>query len=66
VRAARRKLQELEQQALLRGGQSDLFVTAEPPAESPAHPAIALLESIVPDRLSPREALELIYRLKGL
>ncbi len=36
---------------------------AEPPPESAAE---ALLRNIRPDELTPREALELVYRLKGL
>ncbi len=39
----------------------------ETPFEAPAgdHPAVKLLESISPDELSPREALDLLYRLKS-
>lgn len=32
----------------------------------PSHAAVSLLEQIDPDQLSPREALDWIYRLKGL
>ena len=65
IRAARRRLAELEQQSVTREGQPDLFVA--PPAPEPArHPALDLLESIDPDELSPREALELVYRLRKL
>jgi DNA mismatch repair protein MutS len=66
VRAARRKLQQLEQQALMRDGQSDLFAEPVPPPEPHAHPLTELLDTVVPDQLTPREALELIYRLKKL
>src|SRR6266851_3132744 len=66
VRNARRYLQMLEEASLSRGGQSDLFAAGkpEPPAE-----ADALREALAaanPDELSPREALELLYRLKRL
>jgi DNA mismatch repair protein MutS len=64
IRAARRKLQELEDQSLQRGPQADLFAAAPLPPETPRHPALDLLESIEPDELSPREALETLYRLK--
>ncbi len=68
TRAAKRYLQKLEEANLTRGGQTDLFAApaeaAEP--EPPAHPAADLLASINPDDLSPREALELLYRLKRL
>jgi len=30
------------------------------------HPVVTLLEDIKPDDLSPRQALELLYRLKGM
>jgi DNA mismatch repair protein MutS len=68
VRNARRYLQMLEEASLSRGGQSDLFAAGksepEPPAESDAlRDALAAAN---PDELSPREALELLYRLKRL
>ncbi len=66
TRAAKRYLQKLEEANLTRGGQSDLFAAraeaAEP--EPAANPMEELLASINPDELSPREALELVYRLK--
>jgi DNA mismatch repair protein MutS len=65
VRAARRRLTELEQQAAQRSPQSDLF--ADPVPSRPAeHPALDALRDIDPDALSPREALELVYRLTKL
>jgi DNA mismatch repair protein MutS len=65
VRAARRRLTELEQQAAQRSPQSDLF--ADPVQSRPAeHPALEALRDIDPDALSPREALELVYRLTKL
>jgi len=66
IRAARRHLQTLEQQSLSRDGQADLFVGAAPAAEPPRHPALDLLDDVNPDELSPRDALELVYRLKRL
>ena len=70
VRAARRKLQALEEAAHARGGQTDLFAggAAEGPIDPVAteHPALALLNTVQPDLLSPREALELLYKLKKL
>ena len=45
-----------------------LFAAAEPADEPETlavdHPALSLLESVDPDSLTPREALDLIYRLK--
>jgi DNA mismatch repair protein MutS len=68
VRAARRRLHELEQTSLVRGGQADLFVSGAAAAapEPVPSPVQALLDAIDPDALSPREALELLYRLKKL
>jgi len=68
VRQAKRTLEELEQAAIERGGQSDLFAGARPaatpePATDPLREAVLELR---PDELSPREALELLYRLKSL
>ncbi|MEL8054909.1 MAG: DNA mismatch repair protein MutS [Pseudomonadota bacterium] len=37
----------------------------EPDIATPDHPALDLLDTIDPDTLTPREALDLIYRLKG-
>ncbi len=66
IRAARRHLQALEQQSLSRDGQADLFVAAQPAPEPARHPALELLDEVKPDELSPRDALELVYRLKKL
>jgi DNA mismatch repair protein MutS len=65
IRAARRYLQDLEHRSLSRDGHADLF--AAPPAPEPErHPALDLLESVNPDELTPRDALELLYRLRKL
>jgi DNA mismatch repair protein MutS len=63
---ARHTLEALEAQASQSQAQVDLF--AEPPAvESIAASALnTALEAINPDDLSPREALEALYRLKKL
>ena len=45
---------------------SYLFAGAAPKPESEPHPALDLLASIKPDELSPKEALELLYKLKQL
>ena len=66
TRAAKRYLLQLEEQSLTRGGQTDLFAGATPVPESEPHPALDLLATIRPDELSPKEALELLYKLKSL
>ncbi|HEY9036765.1 MAG TPA: DNA mismatch repair protein MutS [Pseudomonadales bacterium] len=72
VRAARAKLAELEQQE---SGHAPAVTPAIQPGISPAqddlfsstpHPAMEALAALDPDNLSPREALEALYRLKGL
>ncbi|MGR9052157.1 MAG: hypothetical protein ACU84J_05870, partial [Gammaproteobacteria bacterium] len=50
----------LEQQADTGNRQLDIFTSAE------CHPAVCLLEDTNPDDLSPRQALDLIYRLKTM
>ena len=67
IRRARKYLEMLEEAAVSRGGQDDLFAktkAAEPePAVDPLRDELA---KINPDELSPREALELLYRLKKI
>ena len=68
IRNARKVLQMLEDARLTGGGQSDLFAAGRS-APEPAPEADALreaLDAVNPDELSPREALELLYRLKRL
>ncbi len=63
---ARHTLEALEAQASESRAQIDLF--APPPASQHAGPGPleSLLNSIDPDALSPREALEALYRLQNL
>jgi len=66
VRQARRTLEALETQSQLESAQVDLFA---PVSIAPA-PMVSeldqMLASIDPDALSPREAHEMLYRLKAL
>ena len=68
VRAARRHLGELEKQLRAEGPQPDLFaqpaVPGEPDEETNA--ALDALLELKPDEMSPKEALEALYRLKKL
>jgi DNA mismatch repair protein MutS len=67
IRQARRYLQMLEDASVTRGTQSDLFTrTAEAEPEPQSDALRDELAKINPDELSPREALELLYRLKKL
>jgi DNA mismatch repair protein MutS len=61
---ARQKLQLLEQQSLQ--AQGDLFAELPPQEDPAAHALLAEFETVDPDELSPKQALELIYHLKQL
>ena len=65
VASAKRKLSQLEKQNIETGPQADMFVEAEP-AEAPMHPVVAELDSLDPDDLTPKQALDALYKLKGL
>jgi DNA mismatch repair ATPase MutS len=61
----------LEEASLMQRGQSDLFASTPAQAGAQNEPAEsdALREALAaanPDELSPREALELLYKLKRL
>ncbi|MFH1603422.1 MAG: DNA mismatch repair protein MutS, partial [Pseudomonadota bacterium] len=66
TRSAKRYLLRLEEQSLTRDGQPDLFAGAAAETQSEPHPTLDLLASVKPDELSPKEALELLYKLKAL
>ena len=67
IRQAKKYLQLLEDSSLARGNQDDLFSRKpEPEPEPSADPVREALLKINPDELTPREALELLYRLKRL
>jgi DNA mismatch repair protein MutS len=66
IRQARRYLEMLEAQSLQRDGQNDLFLNEERQEEPEADPLRDALQAVNPDELTPREALELLYRLKKL
>ncbi len=64
IKLARQKLHLLEQQSTQ--AQGDLFTSVAPVEDTTPHALIAELKAIDPDDLSPKQALELIYRLKNL
>ncbi|MEQ1599287.1 MAG: DNA mismatch repair protein MutS [Methylotenera sp.] len=65
VAAAKRKLTQLENNQLSKNAnQPDMFVANIEPVEAPQHPIVAELEAIQPDDLTPKQALELLYKLK--
>jgi DNA mismatch repair protein MutS len=65
IRAARRHLASLEEHGLTPGPQRDLFASLSPrPPDGDSHPVLEALRAVDPDALSPKEALELVYRLR--
>ncbi len=64
IQQAKKRLLQLEQQGLESSPQRDLFAAV--PAEEAEHPAVAALKQLDPDELSPKAALELVYRLKKM
>ena len=68
VARARGVLERLEGEKAAAGRLDDLplFAVAEPPAPPPSSAVEDALAALHPDDLSPREALEALYRLKGL
>jgi DNA mismatch repair protein MutS len=66
VRAAKKHLAKLEEEAASRSPQGDLFAANAKETEMPEHPALEALRETDPDSLSPKEALEILYRLKRL
>ncbi|MDD5328883.1 MAG: DNA mismatch repair protein MutS [Sulfuricella sp.] len=64
IQAAKRHLLKLEQQGIDNGIQGDLFLAAPEPL--PPHPLEEALHGVEPDELTPKTALEIIYRLKKM
>jgi DNA mismatch repair protein MutS len=66
VRQARGALDALEAQQRHAQQQIDLFAPPPAPAQAAPSPLEDALADLDPDSLSPREALEALYRLKKL
>ncbi len=67
IHQARKVLEALEQQSLQRGGQDDLFFNGQIREAEPEADALReAMQAVNPDDLTPREALEFLYRLKKL
>jgi DNA mismatch repair protein MutS len=63
LRTAKNYLLKLEQEGIGRDSERDLFAP-QPEANPPEHPLLQRLKTTDPDQLSPKQALELLYRLK--
>lgn len=66
VRQAKRKLVELEQGSVLVAGQGDLFTAEMPEKEPETHPVVDFLQDVDPDDLTPKQAHELLYKLRAI
>ena len=67
VNAAKRKLTQLENnQVASSSEQPDMFAVDALPKEVAMHPVVSELEIIQPDDLTPRQALEMLYKLKNI
>ncbi|NOU25720.1 MAG: DNA mismatch repair protein MutS [Methylotenera sp.] len=67
VASAKRKLVQLENNQIAQHShQPDMFSTAFVEAPALVHPLVAELETIQPDDLTPKQALELLYKLKQI
>jgi len=67
VRQAKKTLEDLERRSLERGGQSDLFSRGGAEEAQPEKDTLReALQAVNPDELTPRDALELLYRLKKI
>ncbi|HQR52982.1 MAG TPA: DNA mismatch repair protein MutS, partial [Burkholderiales bacterium] len=65
IRSARRYLAKLEEESAARHPQGDLFsAPSSVVPEAPAHPVVEQLRDVDPDQLTPRDALDLLYRLR--
>jgi len=67
IRAARKRLFDLEQNSSVDGPQRDLFTSSSVGAGSHdygEHPVLKTLREIEPDSLTPRKALDLFYQLR--
>ena len=67
VASAKRKLQQLETSQIgQQSGQHDMFASSEVAIEAPPHPVLAELETCQPDDLTPKQALEFLYKLQDI
>ncbi len=67
VAAAKRKLTQLENSQITQNtNQPDMFAASVENEPAALHPVVAELEAIQPDDLTPKQALELLYKLKNI
>ncbi|MBF0256720.1 MAG: DNA mismatch repair protein MutS, partial [Gammaproteobacteria bacterium] len=68
IQRARKRLRELEQSAKQHAeqGARQLSLFGTEPEPEPDHPALDKLKGLNPDNMTPRQALEMIYRLRAM
>lgn len=67
VAIAKRKLTQLENNQVAQNShQPDMFAANIEPEPLPLHPLVDAIDAIQPDDLTPKMALELLYKLKAL
>jgi DNA mismatch repair protein MutS len=67
VASAKRKLQQLEaSQITQHSAQPDMFASIESSTEAAIHPVLIELETLQPDDLTPKQALEFLYKIKEI
>jgi len=67
VAAAKRKLIQLENNQLSSNSkQPDMFITVDPVVDELAHPVIVALDAMQADDLTPKQALDFLYKLKDI
>jgi len=68
IRAARKRLAELEEHGLAAGPQRDMFAAGAKDASDASaaeeHAVLTRLRELDPDALTPKEALDLLYRMR--
>ena len=60
------KRKQLEQQQLRMATQQTELALPPPPSPPPSNPVTDKLQSLSPEDMTPRQALEVIYELKAL
>ncbi len=68
IRAAKEQLLKLEQNSAAQNPQGDLFSApiGKIQANEPEHPLLRKLRSVIPDDMTPKQALEWVYEMKRL
>ncbi|MEM7016238.1 MAG: DNA mismatch repair protein MutS [Pseudomonadota bacterium] len=66
VQQARKRLKNLEKQQSDIGRPQQAELILAPSTEPEPHPLVKAMESVSPDEMSPREALDALYKLKDL